>query len=34
MDNYEEQVIIACGLYILSGEGKPVKQIHWIRNVF
>jgi hypothetical protein len=27
-------VIIACGLYILSGEGKPVKQIHWIRNVF
>jgi len=34
MDGSEEQVIIACGLYILSEEGKPVEQIYWIRNVF
>jgi len=34
MDSCEEHVIIACGLYILSEEGKPMKQIYWISNVF
>jgi len=34
MGSCEDQVIIVCGLYILSKEGKPVKQIYWIRNAF
>jgi hypothetical protein len=34
MDSCEEQVIIACGLDLLSGGGKLVKRKYWIHNVF
>jgi len=33
MDNHEEHVIIARGLYLLSG-GKLVEKNYWIHSVF
>jgi hypothetical protein len=33
-DICEENVIIACGLYLLSEDGKPVKRKYWILNMF
>ena len=30
----EEDVIIACGLYLLAEEEKRVKRKYWIRSVF
>jgi len=30
----EEDVIIACRLYLLSEEGKLTKRKYWIPNVF
>jgi len=34
MDSLEEHVIIACGLYLLSGGGKLVEKNYWIHSVF
>jgi hypothetical protein len=34
MDSCEEQVIIACGFYLLSEEGKLAKPKYFIYNVF
>ena len=34
VDSCEEHVIIVCGLYFLSEDGKPVKRKYWIHNVF
>jgi hypothetical protein len=34
MDCYEEVVITACGLYLLSEEGTRKKQNYWIHNRF
>jgi hypothetical protein len=34
MESCEEHVIIACGLYLLSEEVKPVKRKYWIYNMF
>jgi hypothetical protein len=34
MDSREEDVIIACGLYLLAEEEKRVKRKYWIHNVF
>jgi hypothetical protein len=34
MDRCEEDVIIACGLYLLADEEKRKKQKYWIHKVF
>jgi hypothetical protein len=34
MDRCEDDVIIACGLYLLSEEEKGKKRKYWIHNVF
>jgi hypothetical protein len=34
MGRCEEQAIIACGLYLLSEEGKLARQKHCIHSVF
>jgi hypothetical protein len=34
MDCCEEDVIIACGLYLLAEEGKGKKRKYWIHEVF
>jgi hypothetical protein len=34
MDSCEEQVMRACGLYLLSEERKLEKLKYWIHNVF
>jgi arginyl-tRNA--protein-N-Asp/Glu arginylyltransferase len=34
MDSREEDVIIACGLYLLAEEEKRVKRKYWIHSVF
>jgi hypothetical protein len=34
MVSCEEDVIIACRLYLLSEEGKLAKRKYWIHNVF
>ena len=34
MDSCEEDVIIACGLYLLAEEEKRKKRKYWIHKVF
>jgi hypothetical protein len=34
MDRCEEDVIIACGLYLLAEEEKGKKRKYWIHKVF
>jgi hypothetical protein len=34
MDNCEEDVITACGVYLLVEEIKRVKRKYWIYNTF
>ena len=34
MDRCEEDVVIECGLYLLTEEGKSVKRKYWVHNVF
>jgi len=33
LDSWEKNVVIACGLYLLSEEGKLVKRKYWIHNI-
>jgi len=34
MDRSEEDVIIACGPYLLAEEGERIKRKYWIHEVF
>jgi len=33
LDSWEKNVVIACGLYLLSEEGKLVKRKYWTHNI-